>query len=83
MPADNVFSSVSYAFPNVRKFENSELQFNGRYVFRQDRISAEQDFLAPPDAYFLLGLQANTSVQLAQSSLKFSLNINNLLNMLI
>jgi len=80
MPADNIFSSFSYAFPNLRKFENSELQLNGRYVFRQDRILEEQDFLAPPDAYFLLGLQANTSVQLAQSSLKFSLNINNLLN---
>ena len=80
MPADNVFSSVSYSFPTWRKFENSELQLNGRYVFRQDRISAEQDFLVPPDAYFLMGLQANTSLHLPQSDLKFSVNINNALN---
>ena len=80
IPGDNIFSSVTYNFPEAGHWHNTHIGLNGRYVFRQDRLLAEQDFLAPPPGYFLLGLQAATDWQWSESSLKLNLRIENMLN---
>ena len=80
IPADNIFASVNYSFSDMRSWKNNFLSLNGNYTFKQWRITEDQDFLPPPDAYFLLGLSAGTSLQFKDSSLKFSFNIENLLN---
>ncbi len=79
-PADNLFSSLRYTFDQKGKWQNSYLSINGRYVWRQSRISEEQDFLLPPDDYFLLGASIGTTVQLSEGRLEFGLNVENALN---
>lgn len=80
IPADNIFTSVNYSLPDLKSLKNNFVSLNGAYTFKQTRVSAEQDYMPPPDAYFLLGFGAGTSLQFKGSSLKFSLNIDNLLN---
>lgn len=80
IPSDNVFSSMTYTFKDGKKWKNNFMSINGRYVFQQKRITASQDFLLPPDDYFLLGLQVGTNYEWHESSLKISLRAENLLN---
>ncbi len=80
MPADNVFASAGYTFRDLNSLKNNFIALNGSYVFKQTRVPPELDFLPPPDAYFLLGMSAGTSLQFKRSKLKFTLSIDNLLN---
>jgi iron complex outermembrane receptor protein len=80
IPSDNIFSSMTYTFKDGKKWKNNSLSFNGRYVFQQKRITEAQDFLLPPNNYFLLGLQVGTNYEWHDSDLKISLRAENLLN---
>ena len=80
MPADNLYGALTYSFSDASFLKNSQLSVNGKYVFQQNRLLEEQDFLATPDAYFLLGLTASTSVEWAESKLRFHLSVENALN---
>ena len=80
IPADNIFAAINYSFPDFGSWENNIFSLNGTYTFKQWRITEDQDFLPPPDAYFLLGFNAGTTLQFKESSLKFNLNVENLLN---
>jgi iron complex outermembrane receptor protein len=80
IPADNVFTSIQYSLPNFNPLKNNFVSLNGAYTFKQNRVLPEQDFLLPPDAYFLLGFGAGTSLQFQHSNLKFILKIENILN---
>lgn len=80
MPADNLYGALTYSFSDDSFLKNSQLSVNGKYVFQQQRLLEEQDFLATPDAYFLLGLTASTSIEWAESKLRFHLSVENALN---
>lgn len=80
IPADNLFTSVKYSFNSNKKWSNPYISMNGKYVWEQRRLEAEQDFVRPPDAYFLLGLQMGTSLKLKESKIDFTLRANNLLH---
>ena len=80
IPADNIYASINYSFPNLKSWKNNFISVNGTYTFKQWRVTADQDFLPPPDAYFLLGMRAGTSLQFKESSLKITLTAENLLN---
>ena len=80
IPSDNIYASVNYSFSDLNTLKNNYISLKGRYTFKQWRVTADQDFLPPPDAYFLLGLQAGTNLQFKDSRLNFTLNIENLLN---
>ena len=80
IPSDNIFSSMTYTFKNKEKWKNNSFTINGRYVFQQKRITETQDFLLPPNDYFLLGLQIGTNYEWQKSNLKTSLRAENLLN---
>lgn len=80
MPADNAYGSVTYAAPDWGKLKEPSLTLSGRYVFQQTRLEPEQDFLAPPDAYFLLGLGLDTKIQFSKTTLNLTLQVDNLLN---
>ena len=74
------YGAMTYSFSDGSSFKNSQLSINGKYVFQQKRLLEEQDFLATPNAYFLLGLTASTAVEWEESKLKFHLSISNVLN---
>ena len=80
MPSNNLFGSFSYSIKDGEKRKNTSISINGRYVFRQHHLNDDQDFLATPSGYFLLGASAGTSVKLNKASLRFSINGENLLN---
>lgn len=80
MPADNLYGALTYSFSEGDYFKNTQLSVNGKYVFQQHRLEEEQDFLATPTAYFLLGLTASTAIEWEESKLKFHLSVENALN---
>lgn len=80
MPSNNLFGSISYSLKDGDKRKNTSFTVNGRYVFKQNHLNADQDFLPPPDGYFLLGASAGTSIKLKKTTLRISLNGENLLN---
>ncbi|MFK7900445.1 MAG: TonB-dependent receptor [Cyclobacteriaceae bacterium] len=82
MPADNVSMNLLYLLKNKKKIQNTQFAINGKYVAKQKRISIAdgQDFFETPDAYFILGASAKTSIQLQSSVLVCSLSIENALN---
>ena len=80
LPSDNISGNITW-FPgdNDLLSENS-VKITGRYVFNQDRIRPEQDFMVPPDGYFLLGLEAGTHIHMKQNSLQLTIRVENMLN---
>lgn len=80
IPADQLFSSFSFSLKDFQNFKQTTFSINSRYVSQKKDILEEQDFLETPDAYFLLGLEASTQWQLSESNIRFSLEVENLLN---
>lgn len=80
MPADRVKLSLSYALKEGEKWGGSMISLRSSYTLKQWRISEYQDFMPPPNAYFLLGLQASTHRYFKATQLAFNLRIDNLLN---
>lgn len=80
IPANNLFSSFTYSLKDFKTLKQSSISINGKYVFQKKNILPEQDFLATPDAYFLLGMNIGTNIQLPGASFRLSLNVENMLN---
>ena len=83
---NSAFGSLTYRGHKTIKLskrlnmEDSEIEVTNRYVFRQNNLLPEQDFLPPPPAYNLFGLKVSTN--LTTPSLKFRcfLKADNLFN---
>jgi iron complex outermembrane receptor protein len=80
IPAPNILGTLAFFPPGFMKLKDSEISLSGKYVFRQNNLLPEQDFMPPPDGYFLLLMEASTKKELAKSALKFSVFLNNILN---
>lgn len=80
MPPNNLFLSANYSVKNMGKWSNNSVGVSGKYVAEQKGLLPKQDLLAPPKAYFLLGAEANTTLNLAHTSLDFGLRVENMLN---
>lgn len=79
LPSDNIRSKVKYFFDDSEN-SNSFLSISGDYIFRQTRIEKSQDFLLPPDGYFLLGFSAGTTIPFLDNGLTAELRFENALN---
>ncbi|MBI1288506.1 MAG: TonB-dependent receptor [Flavobacteriales bacterium] len=80
MPSNNLFGSFAYTFKDGKKMKNSSVSINGRYVFKQNHLNADQDIMPVPNGYFLLGANLGTSFKLKKATLRCSLRGENLLN---
>jgi iron complex outermembrane receptor protein len=80
MPANNVLARLSYSFKDGSRFKNNSTWISGRYVARQNHLLPEQDFIAPPDAYFLVDISFQTSYSWGLHSIDLGLRVENLLN---
>jgi len=85
IPSNDIEGTLSYEFLNAisignKQLENMKIEVSSRYVFRQADITTEQDFVLPPDAYHLLGINMSTDIQLPKTRLRFTAKIDNLLN---
>lgn len=80
MPPNNVFGSLKYEIPSWGKLKNFEIELTNSYVFEQTHYVEGQDFLAPPEGYFLLGANLRTERHFKTNSLTLYLRGENLLN---
>ncbi len=95
LPANNLSGNLTYSLKDAARFKNTSISLNGKYVFRQNHLLTDnsrfpdrsvnsllqgQDFLAPPEAYFLLGFNLSTKIPLEHAHLNFSISAENLLN---
>ena len=80
LPADNIRSELKYSTQSAMRSVESFMSLEAVYNFRQSRISEEQDFLLPPDAYFLLNASAGSQIRLNSYIIDLELLANNLFN---
>jgi len=80
MPSNNLYTDLNYQIPEVGKFHNVGFQMNSRYVFEQKNLLPSQDFLAPPESYYLVGLKVSAEKQLRRLRLNMFVKAENLLN---
>jgi iron complex outermembrane receptor protein len=80
MPSNNLYAALNYQIPKFKKFENVEFQVNNRYIFKQKNLLSSQDFVAPPDSYYLLGIKVAAEKQLTKLRLTMFVRAENLLN---
>ncbi len=86
MPPPSLFGSVTFradrsiGLTSNVKLEEVEVEINNRYVLQQNHILPQQDFLAPPGAYNLVGLKLSTNVFLPEYKFRFFIKADNLLN---
>ncbi len=80
MPSNNLFGSLSYSFKDGETMKNSSISVNGKYVFKQTHLNANQDIAPAPDGYFLLGAGIGTTLKLKNTKLRCSVAGDNLLN---
>ena len=85
IPANRISFSLAYEVPKQVKlnkiiFENIVFEIENKYVFRQNNLEPEQDFVLPPDAYYLLSGSIASDIQLAKLRLRFFSKIENALN---
>lgn len=80
MPSDNLLSRISFTGKDAGWLSSPELSISVNYVFEQTRLLPEQDFLAPPPAYFLLHASAGTSFNWGGNTLHCTVLVRNVLN---
>ena len=80
MPANRLTGEVNFKLAGWRGLSSIELGVNNMYSFEQERYLDGQDFIAPPAAYNLLGMNAGATTSLGKLKAKFFIRIDNLLN---
>ena len=80
MPSNNLYAELKYQIPKLGKLQNLEFQINSRFVFEQKNLLSSQDFVAPPDSYYLVGLKVSAEKQLRKLRLNMFVRAENLLN---
>lgn len=69
-----------FHFKYNRKLKNFNLNISNTTVLKQHRYEENQDYLAPPNAYSIIGLGIDYQFKKSNNSPTFGLQINNLLN---
>ena len=86
IPPSSFFASLAYRahqtihLSKTLELEDTEIEITNRLVLHQQNLLAEQDFLAPPDSYSLLGLKLSTHLHFSKYKLRLFIKSDNLLN---
>ncbi len=80
MPSNVFFGEFKYQKPILDKQINLDFHVNLRHVFKQDEKLADQDFVAPPAPYSLIGLHISVEKQLRNNRIVPYLKVQNLFN---
>ncbi len=80
MPANNFYNAFTYIFNTDKKHLIKEFQFNTRFVAKQNFLLPEQDFLAPPEAYWLIGSSISGDFKIKEQLFGYRLSVENLGN---
>ena len=80
IPSSSIRGELHYEVPVARGFENVEFQLNVKHVTQREEEIEALDFVAPPEAYTLLGARISAEKQLKKLRLNFFVSITNLTN---
>lgn len=80
IPSSNMQHSFNYSFKDATNFKQTNLTLTFRYMGRQRNITEDQDYLPPPDAYTMFGVELGSNIQLGNHQVKCSVQIENLLD---
>ncbi len=80
VPADRARATVTYKPPAFWGTRKSFASLTGEYVARQGRYDMTADLAAPPDAYFLLGGELGTELDVATHAVRVAVQGTNLMN---
>lgn len=86
MPPNSLFGSLTYRTHspiNVSSkltIDELEVEINNRMVFEQTHILSEQDFVAPPARFNLVGLKVSSNILTPSYKLRLFIKADNLLN---
>lgn len=85
MPPNRLNGELRFSNPGTWKMgkarsENLQIALQYRYVFTQNRLLPEQDFVPAPDAYGLLGMEAGSDWLLRNWRFRSVLRVDNALN---
>jgi len=80
MPADRMDAQIKYKFELKKVFKNNFIGVNNILVNKQSRVPAGGDFAPPPSAYYLLGFDLGTTLQLGKQPINLLFSATNLLN---
>jgi len=80
MPSNNLKTSFRYHQEEFVFAKNVSFEIHQQYVFKQDHLLPEQDYVSPPDAYHLIGLKLSAENALKHGSIRYYLKVENLFN---
>jgi len=80
MPADKISGEVNYKFKDFGKFYDLNTSVTVSHVFKQTRSYADEDYVAAPEAYTLMGLSIGSDIQFKKTTLAWSIEAENLFN---
>jgi len=80
MPADRGDVQLKLKLPAVKFLKNNSIQLNNQFVAKQWRAPAGIDFATPPPAYYLLGFDIGTQLQIKNQKVFINFSATNLLN---
>jgi len=93
MPADRYETALQYSLGDLKKWKESYIKLSMQYVGRQTRVPSTgnipvqqpgggtmmgSDYLEPPPAYTLFGLEAGTFLQGKHQRIHFTVTVSNL-----
>ena len=83
IPPNSFFGSLSYRMKKrstTSIIEDIEFEVSNRYVFRQNYLNADQDFVAPPPGYNLLGAKISANITSSKVGYRLFVQVENMLN---
>ncbi|MBR8538279.1 TonB-dependent receptor [Carboxylicivirga sediminis] len=80
MPSNQLRFSFTYELERMAGLENVTIEGNYQYVFRQNHLQADQDYVLPPDGYGLIGVRMSADKRFKHHRLQAYVKFDNLLN---
>lgn len=80
MPADRVENTVMARWEELGAWRSVEISATSMFVFEQQRVPIDLDFIAPPSGYHLLGCSAAVTRPMGNGELRIGLQAANLFN---
>ena len=80
MSPNNASFHINYNFKDLGVFKSNKLGFNTVHTFKQNRFVLDQDYVEPPEAFTLLGIDLSSHIEIKKQQLNFSFTVDNLLN---
>lgn len=79
-PSDRYDLGITYKNPGKKKWTKNYTGIRFQFVSKQWRVPDEEDYLAPPAAYFLVNLEAGSVLKIGNQIIEVNAGVSNLFN---